>query len=105
MTTQDPATHSRSRKMFAPAFSNQALIAQTELFTKHADKLVEVLRVFSEDESRRDLVRMFNFTSFDIMGEFAFSEPLHMLENGEYDPWVRTIFQNIKRGVIRHRRM
>jgi cytochrome P450 len=100
MTIQDPAKHSQARNMFTPAFSNRALTAQTELFTKHADELVGVLERFSKDESRCDLVRMFNFTSFDIMGEFAFSEPLHMLENGEYDPWVRTIFQNIKRGVI-----
>jgi cytochrome P450 len=96
MTIKDPATHSRSRKIFTRAFSDRALIAQTELFTKHADKLVLRLR----DESRCDLVRMFNFTSFDIMGDFAFSEPLHMLDHGEYDPWVRIIFQNIKRGVI-----
>jgi cytochrome P450 len=100
MTIEDSTTHSRWREMFTSAFSERALIAQTELFTKHADKLVDVLRVFSEDKSRCDLVQMFNFISFDIMGEFAFSEPLHMLENGEYDPWVRTIFQNIKRGVI-----
>jgi len=33
------------------------------------------------------------------MGDLTFGEPLHMLANAEYDPWVQIIFRNIKRSV------
>jgi cytochrome P450 len=95
LNTQNPAEHARSRKIFTPAFSDRALAQQAQIFTKYADQLVQNLRqgqIF-------DLVRMFNFTTFDIMGDFTFGESLHMLDKAEYDPWVKIIFQNVKRGV------
>lgn len=39
---------------------------------------------------------MYNFTTFDVMGDLTFGEPLHMLSNAEYDPWVRIIFASIR---------
>jgi cytochrome P450 len=33
------------------------------------------------------------------MGDLTFGEPLHMLDNAEYDPWVQVIFANIKRSA------
>jgi cytochrome P450 len=54
---------------------------------------------FSENGAKFDMVRMYNFTTFDVMSDLTFGEPLHMLENDKYDPWVDIIFQNIKRGV------
>jgi cytochrome P450 len=95
LNTQDPAEHARSRKIFTPAFSDRALAQQAQVFTKYADQLVQNLKqgqIF-------DLVRMFNFTTFDIMGDFTFGESLHMLDKAEYDPWVNIIFKNVKRGV------
>jgi cytochrome P450 len=32
------------------------------------------------------------------MGDLTFGEPLHMLDNAEYVPWVRFIFASIKRS-------
>lgn len=34
------------------------------------------------------------------MGDLTFSEDLHMLEGGDYSPWVRTIFDSIKFGTM-----
>jgi hypothetical protein len=39
---------------------------------------------------------MFNFTAFDVMSELAFGQLLNMLEQNEYCPWVRVIFDFIK---------
>jgi cytochrome P450 len=39
-----------------------------------------------------------DFTTFDVMGDLTFGEPLHMLDNAEYVPWVRFIFASIKRS-------
>lgn len=99
VTIQDPSEHAQSRKIFTPAFSDRALTQQSPLFTKYADQLVRSLKKGSEDGAKFDMVRMYNFTTFDVMGDLTFGEPLHMLENSEYDPWVRIIFKNVKRGV------
>lgn len=90
--------HSRMRKIFGPAFSERALKQQEPLFLQYADLLISKLKEgVKEDPDRKfDLVRMFNFTTFDIMGDLTFGESLHMLENAEYDPWVNVIFSSIK---------
>ena len=96
---QDPVEHARARKIFTPAFSDRALTQQAPLFIKYADQLVQSLKGGGKESGKFDLVRMYNFATFDVMGDLTFGEPLHMLDNAEYDPWVRAIFANIKRGV------
>lgn len=46
-----------------------------------------------------DILKMFNCTTFDIMGDLSFGEDLGMLENGEYSSWVKAIFLGIKDGA------
>jgi cytochrome P450 len=92
--------HSRQRKIFTPAFSDRALKQQEPLFIKYADTLVTRLResIESDPEKKLDMVKMYNFTTFDVMGDLTFGESLHMLENSEYDPWVSSIFHSLKIG-------
>lgn len=79
------ADHSRQRKIFTPAFSDRALKQQEPLLMKYTDLLVSKLKegVESNSEKAFDMVRMYNFTTFDIMGDLTFGEPLHMLDNAE----------------------
>ncbi|KAH5023299.1 hypothetical protein HBH70_064800 [Parastagonospora nodorum] len=92
------ADHNRQRKIFTPAFSDRALKQQEPLFLKYTQQLVAKLKdsIAQESEKPFDMVKMYNFTTFDIMGDLTFGEPLHMLENAEYDPWVSIIFSSIK---------
>ncbi|KAF2687258.1 cytochrome P450 [Lentithecium fluviatile CBS 122367] len=92
--------HTRMRRIFNPAFSDRALKQQEPLFMKYVNLLDEKLRQgLKEDQDRKyDMVRMYNFTTFDVMGDLTFGEPLHMLDNAEYDPWVKVIFASIKTG-------
>jgi cytochrome P450 len=99
ITQSDNAEHARIRKIFAPAFSDRALVQQAPLFTKYADQLVSNLRESVKKNVAVDLVRMYNFTTFDVMADLTFGECLHLLDNAEYDPWVKVIFANIKRGA------
>jgi cytochrome P450 len=99
LNTQDSTEHARVRKIFTPAFSNRALIQQEPLLLKYVDQLVGSLKARDEMGAKFNMVRMYNFTTFDIMSDLTFGESLHMLENDKYDPWVDIIFQNIKRGV------
>lgn len=91
------ADHTRMRRIFNPAFSERALKLQEPLFRKYVDKLVASLKhTVAEDAERPvDMVRLYNFTTFDIMGDLTFGESLHMLDNGAYDPWVSVIFNMI----------
>ena len=96
---QDPAEHARTRKIFSPAFSERALTQQEPIFRKYADQLARNLKRGIENKGGVDkvnMVSMYNFATFDIMGDLTFGEPLHMLDNADYDPWVR---QNIYLGV------
>lgn len=63
----DAVEHARARKMFTPAFSDRALIEQSQLFTKYADQLVSVLKGGNANGGVFDMVRMYNFTTFDVM--------------------------------------
>ncbi|KAI0396507.1 cytochrome P450 [Xylariaceae sp. FL0594] len=88
----DPSRHAALRRVFAPAFSEKTLKAQESLFQKYADLLV----ARAGEAAEVDLTRLFNFTTFDIMAEFTFGEPLHLLENNEYSPWVEMVFNAVK---------
>jgi cytochrome P450 len=77
--------HNRQRKIFTPAFSDRALKQQEPLFLKYTDQLVSKLKesINQDPDAKLDMVRMYNFTTFDIMGDLTFGEPLHMLKNAE----------------------
>ncbi|KAJ4982512.1 averantin oxidoreductase [Stagonosporopsis vannaccii] len=92
-----PKDHARMRKIFAPAFSDRALKQQEPLFVRYADLLIAKCREGMETDPGKkwDLVRMYNFTTFDIMGDLTFGESLHMLDRTDYDPWVSAIFDSI----------
>ncbi|KAK7182615.1 cytochrome P450 [Paraphaeosphaeria sporulosa] len=95
------ADHTRMRRLFNPAFSDRALKQQEPLFLKYINLLAEKLREgIEEDPDRKfDMVKMYNFTTFDIMGDLTFGEPLQMLSKAKYDPWVTAIFRGIKAGT------
>lgn len=90
--------HAKVRRIFLPAFSDRALKQQEPLFTKYVDNLVAVLRNGVQENPRQDfdMVRLYNYTTFDIMGDLTFGEPLNMLAESKYDPWVSVIFDSVK---------
>jgi cytochrome P450 len=76
---------------------------QEPLFTKYVNQLVQVLkeRTLSSTTGTAilDLVGFYSFTTFDVMSDLTFGEPLHMLTTGSYDPWVRTVFGALKANL------
>ncbi|KAF2111659.1 cytochrome P450 [Lophiotrema nucula] len=95
---QSDKEHARMRRVFNPAFSDRALKQQEPLFMKWIDLLVSKLdEGIQEDSDRKwNMVRMYNFTTFDVMGDLTFGEPLNMLNSGKYDPWVSMIFGSVR---------
>jgi cytochrome P450 len=94
------ADHARVRRIFSSAFSDRALKQQEPLFNKYVDKLIVTLkrRLAEDPQQKIDMVRMYNFTTFDVMGDLTFGESMHMLDNAEYHPWVSLIFGSVKFG-------
>jgi len=89
--------HRRFRRALLPAFSDRAIRAQGPLFKRHVDTLITSLRKVSEDGNTPvDMVRMYNFTTFDVMGDFVFGEPLGLLEHLQYTPQVEAPFKTVK---------
>ncbi|RAQ47341.1 cytochrome P450 monooxygenase [Aspergillus flavus] len=88
--------HSRYRKALSHAFSAKGLQAQEPLLNSYVDKLIERLKGIAESNLPADMVKWYNLTTFDIIGDLAFGEPFGGLDNSEYHHWVSTIFESIK---------
>ncbi|KAK8075323.1 hypothetical protein PG997_009986 [Apiospora hydei] len=89
--------HRRFRKLFAPAFSERALKSNEPVLRKHVDLLVTKLGEVVNAGRPVDMVKMFQFTTFDFMGDLTFGLPLGLLQGLKYSPWVEAVFDSIKR--------
>lgn len=43
-----------------------------------------------------NMVEMYQFTTFDIMGKLTFGEPLGLLQSNIYTKWVEAVFDSVK---------
>lgn len=99
LITADMEAHSRQRKTVSHAFSDKALKEQEPMLQTWAEKLRSKLAERAAANQETDMLRYFNFCTFDVMGSLTFAEPLYMLDNSEYTPWVKTIYGGIKYGT------
>lgn len=96
------ADHSRYRRLLAHAFSERALIQQEDLLLSYVDLLMERLRdrASSPNTAVVDLVKWFNFTTFDVIGDLSLGESFKCLEEGGYHEWVSILFDSFKFATI-----
>ena len=82
------------------AFSDSALQQQEPIMTRYFNLLIQRLhqRIDGPGNGVVDLVRWYNFTTFDVVGDLSFGESFDALERGEYHPWISKIFAAIKFG-------
>jgi cytochrome P450 len=97
--TTDKENHRRQRRLMAHAFSDAAIKEQEALVKKYVDKLFDCLRKDAAEQKPTDVVKWYNFTTFDIIGDLVFGESFHCLDDGGYHPWVAMIFTSIKVGA------
>jgi cytochrome P450 len=97
----DDEKHRFQRKIFTHAFSDRALKEQEPLFSKYIDVLVERIErtVEADPQSPFDIVKLLNFTTFDIMGDLCFGESLGLLQSADYSPWVSMLLGAFKMGA------
>lgn len=96
------ATHRARRRVYAPAFSDKALKLQEPLIKGYVKALLRIIKGHTEinPETGMDIAKLLNCTTFDVMAELAFGEPLGLLEQSEYTPWVQAVFNNIRHTSI-----
>jgi hypothetical protein len=102
LIASDNESHARQRKIVAHAFSDKALREQESLLKSYTELLLKQLRktIGKDGTSKVDLTQWYNFTTFDIMGDLTFGEPLHLLDDTTYTPWVSSIFGNTHLAVV-----
>lgn len=100
MFSADDESHSKTRRLVSYAFSEKALRDQEDLIQSYVDLLVNRLEgEMSKSQEPTDMVRWYNFTTFDIIGDLTFGEPFNCLQNSVYHPWVSMTFQAAK-GMV-----
>lgn len=81
---RDPHKHSQMRKMLSPAFSQRALVEQESIIGGIVDRFIRIIGERASPGSREiNMTKWFEMSSFDILGEMAFGESFHSLENGK----------------------
>ncbi|RAH50530.1 cytochrome P450 [Aspergillus brunneoviolaceus CBS 621.78] len=73
------ADHSRFRRLMAHGFSDSSLRGQEPIIYGNVDLLMQRLQEKCEEGEVVDLVKWYNFTTFDIIRDLAFGEPFDRL--------------------------
>jgi cytochrome P450 len=87
--------HSFVRKNTLPSFSDRAMREQEPIITKYVDLLLLRLRQ-NAGSGPLNMTAFYNWTTFDIIGDLAFGDSFHCLQNQEYHAFVKFIVQTPK---------
>ncbi|KAF1833178.1 cytochrome P450 monooxygenase-like protein [Decorospora gaudefroyi] len=96
IVSADEETHSRMRKNLSHAFSDKALRQQEPLIQGYVDLLVHRLREHATEGKDVDIMRWYNYATFDIIADLTFGEPLYCLRDSAYHSWVTLAYGSIK---------
>ncbi|GAB1321058.1 Isotrichodermin C-15 hydroxylase [Madurella fahalii] len=98
--TADREEHSRLRRAIAHGFSDRAMREQEPRIQRYVDILVKGLRETGEEGKKPlDLVKWYNWTTFDIIGDLTFAESFGCLEEQRTHPFVEMITGLVAQGA------
>ena len=80
VSASDPIHHAAMRKTMSHGFSASALAAQEDRVHHYVDQLIHQIHKSAGDVM--DMVRWYNWTAFDIIGELSFGESFGAVEYG-----------------------
>ena len=96
----DEERHPKIRKQLAHAFSDKAIRDQETPIVSYVDLLIEKLRGVALTGTSTDIVRWYNFTTFDLTGDLTIGKSFDCLNDSEYHSWISGIFESIKIGTF-----
>ncbi|KAK2610031.1 hypothetical protein N8I77_003491 [Diaporthe amygdali] len=79
---RNPQKHAQMKKSLSAAFSTKALAQQENIVKRCVDEFVQRLGVDGACEKGLNMTKWFEMIAFDILGEMAFGESFHCVENG-----------------------
>lgn len=88
--------HAKMRRGVSVGFSDRVLREMEPLIQSSIAVFMRRLRdqcKAPEINGKIDMSKWFNFTTFDLIGNLVMGESYHCLEDADYHPWVRPIFQ------------
>ncbi|KAH7076867.1 cytochrome P450 monooxygenase-like protein [Paraphoma chrysanthemicola] len=90
----DEADHTRMRRNLAHAFSEKALREQEPLVQQYVDLLVHRFGEFAAEGKPLNVVRWYNYVTFDIICDLVFGEPLHALRDSKEHIWISMVLSS-----------
>lgn len=100
LTSPTFKAHARIKRQLNHGFSDRALQAQEKLFQGHVDLLIHRIRETisgsgSDGAGKKDLnmFQWYAWATSDIMGDLAFGESFHCLENGQDHRWISILIK------------
>jgi hypothetical protein len=66
------------------------------LMKVYSDLMIEKMKGIAASEQPADMVKWYNLTTFDMIGDLAFGESFDGLQNNTIHTWVAMIFQFVK---------
>ncbi|KAJ0136936.1 Uncharacterized protein HZ326_20054 [Fusarium oxysporum f. sp. albedinis] len=93
--------HAPLRRQLAHGFSDRIMRAQEPNMNKYIDLLIRRLHEKGTDPitgqlNPLDMSSWYNYTTFDIIGDLAFGESFDCLQDSNYHPWVKIIFESLR---------
>ncbi|KAH7323011.1 cytochrome P450 [Stachybotrys elegans] len=92
---RDPRKAGQKRGLFAHAFSAKGLMEQEEIMQRCIDQFILKLGKTGTKPEGVNLVKWLEMVAFDILGEMAFGESFHCLENESSHFWLDVIFGHV----------
>lgn len=92
--------HARMRRLVPHAFSEKALRNQEPILQEYVNFLVSRLLSVAKSGKQTDIVKWFNWTTFDLTGDLSFGESFGCLQNAASHPWVETITDSVQASTF-----
>lgn len=85
------SNHFRMRRAMLPAFSDKALGQQEQLIRVYVDLLMQRLTEAAQSGEATNMTRWYNLTTFDLIADLCYGQPLHGLTSGKSNRWIDMI--------------
>ncbi|KAL8708612.1 MAG: hypothetical protein Q9220_006548 [cf. Caloplaca sp. 1 TL-2023] len=92
---RDPKVHGRMKKLLSHAFSTKALLEQEDIIQSSIDAFIDKIGPTSQTPKGLNVGEWYQMVAFDILGDMAFGESFHCIENGKPHFWPELILEHL----------
>ncbi|KAF4556506.1 Cytochrome P450-like protein 74 [Elsinoe fawcettii] len=88
---RDPSNHAQMKKNLSAAFSTKALLEQEQVIRACVDDMLAKIRAKGSSPAGLNMTHWYEMIAFDILGEMAFGESFHCIENEQPHFWFEML--------------